>query len=101
MVNGTNLASATAVRFNGVAVDRRVVLSNTALRVTVPLGATTGRVSVTNAAASANSSAIFKVLPAISDVSPSSGFVGSTVTITGTTFTGLVSVSFGAAAAVA
>jgi hypothetical protein len=56
-------------------------------------------VSVTNAAGSANSSATFKVLPAISDVSPSSGFVGSTVTITGTTFTGLVSVSFGAAAA--
>ena len=98
-VNGTNLASATAVRFNGVPVDRRVVLSNNALRVTVPLGATTGLVSVTNAAGSANSSATFKVLPAISDVSPSSGFVGDTVTITGTSFTGLVSVKFGSVGA--
>lgn len=99
IVNGTNLASASAVRFNGVPVDRRVVLSNTMLRVTVPLGATTGTASVTNGAGSANSAAVFKVLPAIVDVSPSSGFVGTTVTITGTTFTGLVSLRFGAAAA--
>jgi hypothetical protein len=101
IVGGTNLASATAVTFNGVPVDRRVVLSNSALRVTVPLGATTGQVGVTNAAGSATSSAAapFRVLPAIMDVSPASGLIGDTVTITGTTFTGLVSVRFGAAAA--
>jgi len=99
-VNGTNLASATAVRFNGIPVDRRVVLSNSLLRVTVPAGATTGTVTVTNAAGSANSSAVFKVLPAIVDVSPSSGFVGTTVTITGTTLTGLTAVKFGPASAV-
>jgi hypothetical protein len=99
IVGGTNLASATAVTFNGFPVDRRVVLSNSALRVTVPLGATTGQVGVTNAAGSATSAAAFRVLPAITEVSPASGLIGDTVTITGTTFTGLVSVRFGAAAA--
>jgi len=82
-----------------VPADRRVVLSNSMLRVTVPAGATTGTVSVSNGAGSANSSAVFKVLPAIVDVSPPIGFIGTTVTLTGTTFTGLVSVKFGPAAA--
>jgi len=98
-LSGTNLASASAVTFfDGVAVDRRVVLSNSALRVTVPLGATAGRVGVTNAAGSANSSAVFRVLPAITEVSPSRGSVGDAITIRGTTFTDLVAVRIGATA---
>ena len=92
---GTNLASATEVAFNGVPVDRRTVLSNNALRVMVPPGATTGRVSVTNAAGSANSSAVFRVLPAITGISPSSGAPGSTVTITGTTLSDPAEVRIG------
>ena len=98
-LGGTNLASATAVTFNGAPVDRRTVLSNSALRVTVPFGATTGRVSVTNAAGSANSSAVFRVLPAITSVSPSSGFIGDTVTITGTTLTDPQEVRIGSVSA--
>jgi hypothetical protein len=98
-LGGTNLASAIDVSFNGVPVDRRVVLSNSALRVVVPLGATTGTVSVTNAAGSGTSAASFRVLPAITAVSPASGLIGDTVTISGTTFTGLIAVRFGAAAA--
>lgn len=88
---GTNLSGAT-VRFNNIAA---ALTSNTATQIvtTVPTGATTGTVTVSTSAGSA-SAGTFTVVPnptnppTISSLSPTSGSVGTSVTITGTYLTG-------------
>jgi uncharacterized delta-60 repeat protein len=47
-ITGANLGEATAVRFNGIAATSFTVVSDTQITATVPTGATTGAVSVTN-----------------------------------------------------
>ena len=86
-VTGTNLTGATSVTFNGKP-STFVVLSATSLVAVVPAGATTGRIAVTTPGGTATSAAIFTVkkgtaAPAISSVTPSSGPVGTVVTLTG------------------
>jgi hypothetical protein len=61
LVNGTNLSAVTGVQFNGVAASVWRIVSSTQISATVPLGATTGPVSVSTATASATSSAAFTV----------------------------------------
>ena len=60
------------------------------------MGANTGKISVTNPAGSASSAADFGIVvaPTISSFSPTSGFKGSVVTITGTGFIGVTKVTF-------
>lgn len=59
---GNNLKGATAVSFNGVAASFRVA-SSTEIRATVPLGATTGTVSVSTRGGTLESSRPFYVTP--------------------------------------
>lgn len=59
---GTNLAGATAVRFNGTAATIGNVTS-TRIETTVPVGATSGRITVTTPAATLTSNGSFTVLP--------------------------------------
>jgi len=61
-VAGTNLAGATAVRFNG-APAAFTVISPTAIRATVPVRSLTGPISVTTPAGTATSAVIFTVIP--------------------------------------
>jgi YD repeat-containing protein len=81
--------AANEVKFNGVAAQ---VISATAtqLLAEVPLGATSGFITVTNTNGTATSAQAFGVLenqaPVISNFSPSIGTVGTVVTITGTGF---------------
>src|SRR6267378_4141543 len=88
-INGTNFTGATAVAFNGVSASF-AVSSATAIQATVPAGATTGPLSVTTPGGTATSAGAFTVVspPTIASFAPTSGSVGTSVTINGTNFTG-------------
>ncbi len=88
VITGTHFSSDPAlniVMFNGTAA---VVTSatSTELVTTVPVGATTGPITVKVGLYTATSPADFVVTPAITAVTPSTGPTGTAVTITGTSF---------------
>ncbi|MBN8524244.1 MAG: IPT/TIG domain-containing protein [Planctomycetes bacterium] len=94
-ITGTNFTGATAVAFNGIAATY-TVNSSTQITASVPTGATTGIITVTTAGGSATSATSFtvSVAPTITSFTPTSGPVGTSVTITGTNFTGATGVAF-------
>lgn len=94
IITGTNFsttASDNTVTFNGTAATVSAS-SDTQLTVTVPSGATTGKITVSVSGNSVTSTSDFTVTtttsaaPTITGFSPTSGAVGVTVTITGTNF---------------
>ncbi|MCR5889414.1 IPT/TIG domain-containing protein [Hymenobacter sp. J193] len=101
VLTGTNFTGATAVRFNQTTTTQHTVSSATKITVTVPEGATTGKVSVITPGGTATSATNFTIIEAatITAFSPASTTIGSTVTITGTNFTGTTAVKFNNTAA--
>jgi len=97
---GQGLTGTTKVTFNGTTASF-TVSSDTFLTATVPAGATTGFVNVTTPGGVLKSNRKFLVMPAILNFDPTSGQVGTSVTITGTSFTGATGVAFGGVAATA
>jgi hypothetical protein len=98
-INGVSLTQTHGVTIGGKAATFTVV-SDTHVTATVPAGAKTGqKVTVTTAGGVASSPAGFVVLPTITSFTPTSGPVGTSVTINGTTFTGATKVTFGGVAA--
>jgi uncharacterized repeat protein (TIGR03803 family) len=91
---GTNLTGTTKVSFNGTPATFTVV-SSFEITTTVPRGATTGKVKVTTPSGTLSSNVNFRVTPGILSFLPTSGPVGTVVTITGNSFTGATSVTFG------
>lgn len=95
-ISGTNLSgTSTVVKFNGV--QGTVNSGNsTSIDVTVPQGATSGKITVTTTGGTATSSSDFTIssanAPNILDFNPKSGSVGSTVQISGTNLGGTSSV---------
>jgi hypothetical protein len=93
IITGTNFsttATENSVKFNG---NSAVVTNatNTQLTTTVPIGATTGKLTLTISGNTTQSETDFivdlpVVLPSIVSFSPSHGLVGETVIITGTNF---------------
>jgi outer membrane protein assembly factor BamB len=100
-INGSHFTGATAVRFSGTATTSFTVVNDTQITTTVPAGATTGAVSVTTAAGTGSSSGVFTVIPppGVSSYTPTSGPVGTAVTINGSHFTGATAVRFNGTAA--
>jgi hypothetical protein len=103
-ITGTNFTGATSVTFNGTAATSFTVNSSTQIHANVPSGATTGKVAVTTGNGTGTSSTSFTVTtvtprPTITGFSPTQGFPGTKVTITGTNFTGATSVRLGSRAA--
>jgi large repetitive protein len=97
-ISGSGFAGATAVRFNGVSASYTVNTQGTRIDTKVPTGATTGKITVTTPGGTATSATNFTVTvpaPTISSFSPTSGRTGTSVTITGTAFTGATAVRFG------
>src|SRR5207249_10004989 len=92
-LSGTTFTGATAVRFNGVSASF-TVSSDTTIQATVPTGATTGPLHVTTPGGTATSATNFTVMPTITSFTPTSGPVGSSVTLSGTTFTGATAARF-------
>jgi uncharacterized repeat protein (TIGR03803 family) len=97
-VFGQGFTGTKAVSFNGVNATPLSV-TDTYLTVTVPSGAKTGTVTVVRPSGNLNSLQQFKVTPTISSFSPSSGKVGTIVTINGTGLTQTTKVTFGVKAA--
>src|SRR5258706_2112639 len=92
--------AATAVMFNAASASFTVT-SATAIQATVPAGATTGPLSVTTPGGTATSTRNFTLIPAptITSFTPTSGPLGTSVTISGTDFTGATAVTFNAVSA--
>jgi hypothetical protein len=88
------LTGTTAVSFNGTTASFEAG-SDTYLTATVPNGATTGSVSVTTPSGKLTSNVAFRVTPQIESFSPTSGPVGTVVTITGAGLTQTSKVTFG------
>ncbi len=102
VLDGANLTGASAVRFGGVNAPVFTVNSAARITVTVPAGAVTGPISVTNPNGTASSGAVFTVVgaPSIGAVTPAQGSVGAAVVIAGTSFTGATFVRFNGVPAV-
>ncbi|PYV42260.1 MAG: hypothetical protein DMG06_14570 [Acidobacteria bacterium] len=95
-ITGIQFTGATAVSFNGKAATTFTVDSYTQIRATVPTGATTGKISVTTGLGTGVSQNSFAIpaTPVVTSFSPTSGPVGTVVTITGNNFTCITSVAF-------
>jgi hypothetical protein len=98
-INGSHFINVASVKFNGVAASGVIVDSDTQIRVPVPAGATTGKISITTATGSATSANNFVVTvtagpPSVSSFTPPSGPVGTAVTINGSNFINVTAVKF-------
>ena len=104
-ITGSHFAGAIDVRFGGIAASDFEVVSDTLILAIVPDSATTGKISVTTAPGTGTSADDFTVtppppeVPVITNFMPASGPVGTTVTITGSHFTGTTAVTFNSVAA--
>ena len=105
-ITGTNLSGATAVKFGSVAAKSFTVVSGTSITAVSPAG--TGIVNVTvttvggeSATSSADEFGYGAVAPSVTAVEPHEGPTtgATTVTITGTSFTGAKEVKFGSVVA--
>ena len=75
------------------------VVSDTYMTAVVPASGTKGTVTVTTPSGTLKSKQTFTVVPVISSFTPTSGPVGTKVTITGSGLTGASKVSFGGVSA--
>jgi large repetitive protein len=83
---GRGFTGTTAVSFDGTPAVFSVQ-SDTYLTATVPVGATTGSLTVTEPSGALKSNTEFRVTPQIKSFTPTSGPAGTTVIITGESFT--------------
>ncbi len=99
VLTGSNFTGATAVKFGSTPATAFTVNSGTQITATVPADAATGVISVVTPSGTAASGAPFTIItaPNIVRLSPGSGSVGTTLAIVGVGFTGVSSVSIGAA----
>ena len=96
-VTGSNFVDVTSVTFNGTPASF-TTNSDTELSATVPQAAATGPIAVTTTAGTGTSTNDFVVelppLPVIVSFDPGSGAAGSVVTVTGSNFVDVTSVTF-------
>ena len=102
-ITGTNFTGATAVKFGGTAAAGYTVVSATSITAVSAAGTGVVDVSVTTVGGTNTNTAAdnFAYVPVVSSVSPSAGPLagGTSVTITGSGFSGAPAVKFGTAAA--
>jgi len=103
VINGTNFTGVTAVKFNGTSATSYTVNSSVKITATVPTGATTGKISVTNGSGTGTSAGTFTVTgaspPRITSFYPNYGATGAKIVISGTGFTGATSVKLASTSA--
>ncbi len=92
-IKGTNFSgtgvTVSSVQFGGVNASSYTVLNGLYINAIVPSGASSGNVTVTTSGGTASISGfVFLPSPTISSFSPNSAASGTTITITGTNFTG-------------
>lgn len=107
-INGQNFDGANNVSFNGTSANDFEVATTTRILAIVPPGATTGKITVSNAAGTGTSANNFTVTqpppptgeaPTIASFSPTSGPAGTEVAINGANFDGTTRVRFNGAQA--
>jgi len=91
---GQGFTGTTGVMF-GTGSASFTVVSDTFMTAKVPATGTTGYVAVATPSGTLTSGQTFKVLPVITGLTPTSGPVGTEVTITGSGFIGATKVTFG------
>ena len=96
-ISGTGFTGVTSVKFNGKPATTFNVTNDADISATVPVGATTGKVSVTNVAGTDTSDTPFTVLPppSITSFTPGTGIETAPVTITGKHLADVTAVFFG------
>jgi len=94
-ITGLNFSGATAVRFGEVAATSFTVVSNTSINASVGNGASGLVRVITPTGQGTKAGFIFLPPPTISSFAPTAATAGSTITITGTNFTNVLSVSIG------
>jgi uncharacterized repeat protein (TIGR03803 family) len=95
-ISGMGFTGATAVSFDGTAAASFTVNTDTSITATVPTGATTGTISIIAPGGTATSVSSFTItvpVPTITSLTPTSGPIGTSVTVTGKNFTGATAVS--------
>ena len=98
-ITGVSLIQATKVTIGGKPASF-TANSDTQVTATVPPGAKTGaKITITTPGGIASSPLAFSVVPSITSFSPTSGPVGTAVTITGNSFKSATKVTFGGVAA--
>ena len=102
LITGTNFTGTSAVTFGGTAATAFTVTTPCTINATVAQGST-GAISVTTPNGMVSSSSAFTFIqpPTISSFTPSSGGVGTVVTIYGSNFTGATAVTIGGQATTA
>ncbi|SHG80306.1 hypothetical protein SAMN04488109_1914 [Chryseolinea serpens] len=95
-ISGSNFDNASSVQFNGTEVGNLnfQVISPYAIAAKVPVGATTGVITVTTPAGSCTSSNNFTVAPVVNSFSPPSGPAGTVVAVSGNNFENITDVFF-------
>jgi len=91
---GQGFTGTTNVSLNGTSISF-TVKSDTLITATIPAGGTTGPVTVTTPTGTLTSNVPFRVLPQLLSFTPTSGPVGTQVTITGVSLTQTTGVGFG------
>lgn len=97
-ITGISLTQTTKVTIGGKAATFKVN-SDTSVTATVPVGAKTGAAVSITTAGGIGSFGKFVVIPEVTSFTPTSGPVGTSVTITGNSFTAATKVTFGGVAA--
>ena len=92
---GQGFSSSSVVKFDGVQATSVKRTGTTFLSATVPPGALTGSVTVTTGSTTLTSNQQFRVTPQKLTFTPTSGKVGTPVTITGVSLTQTTKVTFG------
>lgn len=97
IITGAYFTGTTSVKFNGISATSFTVNSSTQITATVPVGATTGKITITTPSGHVTSATNYSVnvqAPVVTSFSPSAGLVGSVVTISGDYFNGTTDVTF-------
>ncbi len=92
---GQKFSASSVVEFGGVQATSIKLTGTTFISATVPAGALTGSVTVTTGSTTLTSNKPFRVTPQKLTFTPTSGKVGSPVTITGVSLTQTTKVTFG------
>jgi uncharacterized repeat protein (TIGR03803 family) len=91
---GQDFTSSSEVEFGGVKATSVERAGSTFIEAKVPSGALTGPITVTTGSGALSTLVTFDVTPTVSAISPTSGPVGTEVTITGTGLTQATTVEF-------
>jgi predicted small lipoprotein YifL len=96
IISGSSFTGVTVVKFSNNVSALFSVDSNSQITTTVPVGAVSGPITLTRPGCGDVQTASFTVIPCptVSGISPSSGLIGSSVIISGSSFTGVTAVKF-------